>query len=80
MITDDRYWIHIISDSMEIRIMFVVLSVVGILTLILPDANRHSSKGIWHSDSESNDANLFMERCGGSILMVIVTLLVSIFG
>ena len=68
------------TGNMEIRIMFVVLSVVGILTAIIPDANRHSPKGIWHSDPESNDANLYIERSGGLILAVMVTLLVSIFG
>ena len=80
MITDDRYWVHIMSGSMEIRIMFAVLAVAGILTIILPDADWHSLKGIWQSDPESNDANLFIERCGGSILIVIVTLLAAIFG
>lgn len=68
------------TGSIEIRIMFAVLSVAGILTAILPDAYWHSPKGIWHSDSESNDANLYIERSGGLILAVIVTLLVSIFG
>lgn len=68
------------TGNMGIRIMFVVLSVVGILTIILPDENWHSNEGIWHKNSEPNDANLYIERSGGSILMVIVTLLVSIFG
>lgn len=68
------------TGNLGIRIMFPVLAVIGILTAILPDEKWHSNEGIWHKDSEPNDANLYIERSGGLILAVIVTLLAAAFG